>query len=81
MQFTVDAYQGREKKVIILSCVRVADGFSKDPIAFISNDRRVNVALTRAIACLIVIGHRETLQQGMGERDPVWKAWLQSSGG
>eukprot|EP00842_Homolaphlyctis_polyrhiza_P004584 jgi/Hompol1/5126/HPOL_000437-RA len=39
---TVDAYQGAEKSVIILSTVRTrAKGFIEDP-------RRINVAITRA---------------------------------
>ena len=39
---TVDAFQGGEKEVIILSSVRTQH------VGFIDSDRRTNVALTRA---------------------------------
>ncbi|KAI8602313.1 AAA domain-containing protein, partial [Dissophora ornata] len=39
---TVDAFQGSEKDVIIVSTVRT------DSIGFIDNHQRVNVALTRS---------------------------------
>lgn len=54
---TVEYFQGREKLIIVVSCVR-----SKTPtIGFLKNEKRLNVALTRAKALLIVIGNPETL--------------------
>lgn len=54
---TVEYYQGREKKIIILSTVR-----SGTPtVGFLKNEKRLNVAMTRAKALLIVIGNPETL--------------------
>lgn len=54
---TVEYFQGREKLVVILSAVR-----SKTPtVGFLKNEKRLNVALTRAKALLIVIGNPETL--------------------
>ena len=42
---TVDGFQGREKEVIIISMVR---SNPKGEIGFLSNERRMNVAVTRA---------------------------------
>ena len=50
---TVDSYQGSESDVIIISCVRTGPGSN---IGFLNDKKRLNVALTRAKHCLIVIG-------------------------
>ncbi len=52
---TVDAFQGEEKEVILLSTVRTKyTRFMEDP-------RRINVALTRAKRHLFVFGHAQIL--------------------
>eukprot|EP01132_Coremiostelium_polycephalum_P002517 gene2517-3115_t len=56
---TVDSYQGREKDVIILSMVRSNPAPHK--VGFLSEDRRTNVAITRARKHVAVICDSETV--------------------
>lgn len=57
---TVDGFQGREKDIIIMSCVRS----SKNGIGFLDDDRRMNVAITRARRCLIIVANAASLHAG-----------------
>ncbi|MGE8005178.1 AAA domain-containing protein [Lysinibacillus sp. NPDC093216] len=50
---TVDAFQGRETDIIFYSIVRSND---KGKIGFLSDARRLNVALSRAKELLIIVG-------------------------
>ena len=56
---TVDSYQGREKDIVFVSCVRAND---ENAIGFLSDTRRMNVALTRAKHGLYIVGHAGTLR-------------------
>ena len=76
---TVDGFQGREKEVIIVSCVRQrrdgggggrGGGKGVRGIGFVSDIRRMNVALTRGKWAMWVCGDVDVLSEGSVE----WKA-------
>ena len=56
---TVDGFQGQERDIIMISLVRSND---KGEIGFLSDLRRMNVAMTRARMKLIIFGDKETLR-------------------
>ncbi len=55
---TVDGFQGREKEAVIVDLVRSNE---RGEIGFLSNTRRMNVALTRAKRFLLVVADSSTL--------------------
>lgn len=61
---TVDSFQGREANIVIFSCVRAAQSGG---IGFLSDVRRMNVALTRAKHFLFVIARCKSIS-----RNPYW---------
>jgi senataxin len=86
---TVDGFQGREKDIIIFSCVRATplsssssssssvpttSGASGSAIGFLKEWQRLNVAITRAKYALWIVGNSLTLQ-----KDAEWKELLDYS--
>ncbi|KAJ7644131.1 AAA domain-containing protein [Roridomyces roridus] len=65
---TVDGFQGQEKTIIILSCVRAGPGL--ESIGFLSDVRRMNVALTRAKSSLFILGNAPTLSRS----NEIWNS-------
>jgi predicted DNA helicase len=55
---TVDGFQGREKEAVLISLVR---SNAEGEIGFLGDQRRMNVAMTRAKRKLIMIGDSSTL--------------------
>lgn len=55
---TVDGFQGQERDVIVISLVRANE---QGNIGFLSDLRRMNVAMTRARMKLIILGNAATL--------------------
>jgi senataxin len=77
---TVDGFQGREKDIIIFSCVRAPSAVSVsalpdvadregegEGIGFLKSFQRLNVAITRARYALWIVGHQQTLESGHEE--------------
>ncbi|XP_056292650.1 putative helicase mov-10-B.1 [Pseudoliparis swirei] len=69
---SVEEFQGQERKIIMVSTVRSSLNYvrmDKDfNIGFLSNEKRFNVALTRARSLLIVVGNPVILN-----KDPTWE--------
>lgn len=72
---TVDGFQGREKNIIVLSCVRAsqAESVGGNGIGFLSEWPRLNTAITRAKHALWLVGHSNTLILG----DEAWRQYIQ----
>ncbi|KAL7547350.1 hypothetical protein ACHAWF_010666 [Thalassiosira exigua] len=72
---SVEEFQGSERPVIIISTVRSTVDYisfdEKHKLGFLSNQKRFNVAITRAQSLLIMVGNPFTL-----ENDPNWKSMI-----
>ncbi len=55
---TVDAFQGQERDIILISLVRSND---KGEIGFLKDTRRMNVAMTRARKKMVIVGDSATV--------------------
>mmetsp|Transcript_35245 Transcript_35245/g.56547 ORF Transcript_35245/g.56547 Transcript_35245/m.56547 type:complete len:673 (+) Transcript_35245:2-2020(+) len=75
---TVESFQGQEKDVIIFSCVRSQrDEKHKvvmKNVGFLTDLRRLNVALTRAKYCCVIVGNSNTLRV-----DATWMALIRDA--
>ncbi|CCH62152.1 hypothetical protein TBLA_0G02100 [Henningerozyma blattae CBS 6284] len=69
---TIDGFQGQEKEIILLSCVR-ADA-SKTGVGFLKDFRRMNVALTRAKSSMWILGHHKSLY-----KNKLWKHLIEDA--
>lgn len=78
---TIDAFQGREADVVLLSCVRApwhgGSGSSSGAsgVGFLQDVRRMNVGLTRARRSLWVVGHVESLVSSR-----PWRSLIEHAG-
>ena len=68
---SVDGFQGREKEVMLISFVRSNE---QGEIGFLSDYRRLNVALTRAKKKMFLIGDPETLGKHSVYKE-MWQAY------
>ena len=76
----MEEFQGQERKVIIVTTVRTLDCPENDIIendvirglGFIRSEKRFNVAVTRAMSLLIVIGDPFLLGA-----DPTWRIFIE----
>lgn len=64
---TVDSFQGKEKDIVIISCVR---SNNEGSIGFLSESKRLNVAVSRSKKLCIVLGDYGTIEQS---NNHFWK--------
>ncbi|CAN8267582.1 unnamed protein product [Cochlearia groenlandica] len=69
---SVDAFQGGEEDIIVVSTVR-SNGVGR--VGFLANRRRTNVLLTRARFCLWILGNEATLTNSKS----VWRNLIQDA--
>ncbi|XPS75358.1 DNA helicase [Ascochyta lentis] len=75
---TADKFQGRDKEVVLVSCVRSNEAGTVGDL--LKDRRRVNVALTRARSKLVILGSEKTLSGNELLRDMIGlcreKGWV-----
>ena len=66
---TIDAFQGREKQIIIMNLVR---NNQRKELGFIVHDSRLNVAFSRAQELMFVIGNTNFIYQNKGKLSKLY---------
>ncbi|KAM8753802.1 putative helicase mov-10-B.1 [Acanthopagrus schlegelii] len=73
---SVEEFQGQERRVIMVSTVRSSPDYTEIDkqfnLGFVKNEKRFNVAVTRAKALLIVVGNPRVLSN-----DETWAQFIQ----
>jgi hypothetical protein len=75
---SVDGFQGGERDAVILSLVRSSDRGGMDGIGFLRDERRLNVAVTRAKRHCCVICDSETVSQSKFIKNLI--NWIEDHG-
>ncbi|XP_019113691.2 putative helicase mov-10-B.1 [Larimichthys crocea] len=72
---SVEEFQGQERRIIVVSTVRSSINYVKMDkdfsLGFLTNEKRFNVAMTRARSLLIVVGNPVILN-----KDPIWNKFI-----
>lgn len=71
---TVDGFQGKEADIIVLSLVRNNPKVGMGALGFLRDDRRMNVALSRAKWKLVVVGSLSFLKEAVTGVNPDGEA-------
>jgi ATP-dependent RNA/DNA helicase IGHMBP2 len=75
---SVDGFQGGEREAVVLSLVRSSERGGKDGIGFLKDDRRQNVAVTRAKRHLAVVCDTDTVSQSPFIKNLI--SWMEQNG-
>ena len=75
---SVDGFQGGEREAVVLSLVRSSERGGKDGIGFLRDDRRQNVAVTRAKRHLALICDSETVSKSSFIENLI--SWIEDHG-
>jgi superfamily I DNA and/or RNA helicase len=75
---TIDGFQGRESDIIVFTTVR---SNPHGEIGFVEDERRLNVAWTRAKRALIIVGNKATMTStaaGSVSASSMWKRAIEA---
>jgi ATP-dependent RNA/DNA helicase IGHMBP2 len=75
---SVDGFQGGEREAVIISLVRSSDRRDRRGIGFLRDDRRLNVAVTRAKRHCCIVCDSDTVRQSMFIKDLI--TWIETNG-